>query len=149
VRHDGASARTSASDARAPALVLPYGEALGSQPGGELRLHAGGDSVRQAREALDQVETESEAVGLDEAAGLRAAPGSLEARFGLEAADANVQASALRAAGIAGAEGAMLPDVTIELDGVEAVAAARPRARRHSCAYGEELRFQPSWRTEL
>ena len=64
------------------------------------------------------------AMGADEAAGLRSRPVALEPLFGREPGHPDVQASARRAARIALAEGAVLPDRPIELDGVDAVVTA-------------------------
>ena len=66
----------------------------------------------------------AEAMRADEASRLRARAVTLEALFRREAGDADVQVSAGRAARIAVAEGAVLPDRGIELDGVDAVAAS-------------------------
>src|SRR6185503_11214396 len=64
------------------ASVLPDGKTLGAQPGGELRLHPGGDSMRQAREPFHEIEPESAAMRADEPSGLRSRTVSLEARLG-------------------------------------------------------------------
>src|SRR5690349_18435207 len=69
-----------------------------------------------------------------------------QALFGRQSGHADVQAAAFRSARVPIAEGAMLPDRAIELDSVDAVAAARPRSRREAGAQGEELRFEPTGR---
>jgi hypothetical protein len=62
--------------------VLPHREPLGPQPGGELRLHARGNPVRQARIPFHEIEPEPAAMSANEAARLCARAVSLEARIG-------------------------------------------------------------------
>jgi len=70
---------------------------VGFQPGRELRLHAGRDPVWEAREALDEIEPQPDAMIVDEARRLRARPVPLEPRFRRQPGDA--RASGCTAAG--------------------------------------------------
>ncbi len=62
-------------------------------------------------------------MGADEASRLRSHPVTLEPLFGREPGHPDVQTPGRRAARITLAEGAVLPDRPIELDGVDAVVA--------------------------
>src|ERR1700742_2776185 len=84
-----------------------------------------------------------------EASRLRALAVTLEPFFRRESGDADVQTAAIGAARIAIAEGTDLPDRRIELYGVDAVAASRPRRRRQTRAECEELRLEAGRATLL
>src|SRR6185436_14036270 len=83
---------------RGLASVLPHREPLCPQPGSELRLHAGGDSMRQTREPFHEIEPESSTMRADEPSGLGSRTVALEARFRCETGHADIQAPAGRSA---------------------------------------------------